>query len=66
MDFDYTKDLPLLSNMLENAMKQFGKDIKLQSNITDEDRAQISEMERVANMARETTNEIARKAKKRK
>ena len=66
MDFDYTEHLPMLTDLLGKAQKQFAKDIKLQGNVTSEERAQIIEMNRVAEMAHDTTSELARKAKKRK
>lgn len=66
MDFDYTENLHLLTGILDKAQKQFAKDIKLQGNVTNEERAQIAEMDRVIEIAHNTTSELARKAKSKK
>jgi hypothetical protein len=67
MDFNYFDNLDVLSDMLDKATKQFNKDVKLfKGDLTEEERAQIKEMDRVVKQANDTTAEVRRKANKRK
>lgn len=67
MDFNYFDNLDVLSDMLDKATKQFNKDVKLfKGDLTEEERAQIKEMDRVVKQANDTTAEVRRKASKRK
>lgn len=67
MDFNYLDNLDVLSSMLDKATKQFSKDIKLvKGDLTEEERAQLVEMDRVVGQANDVAAEIRRKAKDRK
>ena len=67
MDFNYFDKLDTLSDILDQATKQFNKDIKLfKGDLTEEEKAQLVQMDKAVKEANGITAEVRRKASKRK